>query len=263
MSDNEISSYGRNRNKIIPMNGLKQLLIRENYLEKKKIYENELIDDSAMRPDHAEKLRDDFYAITFMSYVFIDDQNEILDLDDHLRRKRLGESEVARNLMNCNFIWIMQLSLLAISWMSISAEYENDAAKESEKLTERLKLLNFDVIITRLACAIILHLQISGEVCQAIKLMKFTIYRTASWNRRLPQFWVAFMQLVGALLTEGLCIYLMCKQSEPGEIIMNLLAFAVIAEIDDFYAKSLANHFGRELVDEGYLRFSKIAKEDG
>ena len=71
------------------------------------------------------------------------------------------------------------------------------------------------------------------------------------------------MQLSGALLTEYCNMALMCKQSEPGDIIMNLLAFAVIAEIDDFYAKSLTNHFGRELVDEGVLRFSKIGKENG
>lgn len=123
-------------------------------------------------------------------------------------------------------------------------------------------LLDFNVIITRLVCAVILHLQIAGEVSQAIKLMKFTIYRTASWNRRGPQFFVAFMQLSGALLTEFLNIFLMCKQSVPGDIIMNLLAFAVIAEIDDFYARSLTNHFGRELVDEGVLTFSKIGRDD-
>jgi hypothetical protein len=101
------------------MNGLKQLLIRSNYLEKKKAYEGELIDEQAMRANNSEKLRDDFYAITFMSYVFIDDQKEILDLHPDLRKRKLGESEVARNLMNCNFIWIMQLSLLYISFYSI------------------------------------------------------------------------------------------------------------------------------------------------
>lgn len=79
--------------------------------------------------------------------------------------------------------------------------------------------------------------------------MKFTIYRIGGWNRRIPMFIVALMQLIASTATEGINILLMCKQYEPSSIIMNFLAFSVIAEIDDFYADSHKNHFGRELVD--------------
>lgn len=99
-------------------------------------------------------------------------------------------------------------------------------------------------MITRFICAIILHLQIEGEVNQAIKMMKFTIYRTGGWNRRVPQFLVALMQLIGAILTEVINMILMCSFTQSIDVIMNLLAFGIIAEIDDLYAKSLKNSLG-------------------
>lgn len=43
---------------------------------------------------------------------------------------------------------------------------------------------------------------------------------------------------------------------------MNLLAFSVIAEIDDFYAAHLKNSFARFLVEEGTLSFSKLGRDD-
>lgn len=101
----------------------------------KKAYEGDLVDESVMRADNSEKLRDDFYAVTFMCYVFIDDHKEIQGLNAELRNKQLGESEVARNLMNCFFIWIMQLALLWISFISIRMTTDIDVDKESERLT--------------------------------------------------------------------------------------------------------------------------------
>jgi hypothetical protein len=43
---------------------------------------------------------------------------------------------------------------------------------------------------------------------------------------------------------------------------MNLLAFGVIAEIDDYYARSLRNNFSQYLVQEGQLCFSKLGKDE-
>lgn len=43
---------------------------------------------------------------------------------------------------------------------------------------------------------------------------------------------------------------------------MNLLAFAIIAEVDDIYCKSLKNHLGRYLVEEGSLNFSKLCTDN-
>jgi hypothetical protein len=54
------------------------------------------------------ELRPDFYAITFLSYVYIDDQKEILGIDHSIfRERKMSEGEVARNLMSCAFIFII------------------------------------------------------------------------------------------------------------------------------------------------------------
>jgi hypothetical protein len=102
-------------------------------------------------------------------------------------------------------------------------------------------------MVTRYICAVILHLSIEGEVNQAINMMKFTLYRTGSWKRRTPMFLVASMQLIGALCTETVNMLIICKFSSSTDIIQNLLAFGIIAEIDDLYALSLKNSFPRAL----------------
>jgi hypothetical protein len=78
---------------------------------------------------------------------------------------------------------------------------------------------SFMILITRYLCAVILHLNIEGEVEQAINMMKFTLYRTGGWNRRIPMFCVALMQLLGALFTETINMVLICMFSSNTEII--------------------------------------------
>ena len=158
--------------------------------------------------------------------------------------------------MNCVFIFLMQMGL------TITIAYNFWKANDITDPMLVKELQGFQILITRFICAIILHLQIEGEVLQAIKMMKFTIYRTGSWNRRLPQFLVATMQLFGALSTEIVNLFLMCSFTESTEVIMNLLAFAIIAEIDDLYAKSLKNSLGSYLIDSCRLSFSSLGQEN-
>jgi hypothetical protein len=122
--------------------------------------------------------------------------------------------------------------------------------------------ISFSILVTRYLCAVILHLAIEGEVEQAINMMKFTLYRTGSWNRRIPMFLVAVMQLLGAICTETVNMILICMFPSNTDIIQNLLAFNIIAEIDDYYAASLKNSFPRALQQKGSLSFSKLGKDD-
>ena len=48
------------------------------YLEKKKFVEEKKIDDTYFKND---KLREDFYAATFLTYVYKDDPHEIHGID--------------------------------------------------------------------------------------------------------------------------------------------------------------------------------------
>jgi hypothetical protein len=44
--------------------------------------------------------------------------------------------------------------------------------------------------------------------------------------------------------------------------VLNLISFAVIAQIDDFYAMSLKNSFLRKITSMGQLNFSNLGKFD-
>lgn len=93
-------------------------------------------------------------------------------------------------------------------------------------------------------------------------MMKFTLYRTGSWKRRIPMFSIAIMQLTGAICTETVNMIQICLVSTNTEIIASLLAFKIIAEVDDYYAKSLRNSFPRALQQKGRLNFSKLGKDN-
>ena len=83
---------------------------------------------------------------------------------------------------------------------------------------------------------------------QGINLMKFTLYRVTSWRKKGPMFAISLMQLIGALMTEGLNILAICSMTDEGDIIMNFVQFGIIAEIDNFYAKTLKNSFLLEIL---------------
>ena len=132
----------------------------------------------------------------------------------------LSESEVQRCFMNCVFIFIMQMTLTFSCLASILyKEKENEEKKQntdkvpdvSKNYNDEMAKISFSILVTRYLCAVILHLAIEGEVEQAINMMKFTLYRTGSWNRRIPMFLVAVMQLLGAICTETVNMILICK----------------------------------------------------
>ena len=50
-----------------------------------------------------------------------------------------------------------------------------------------------NILVVRFICAVALHLQIEGEVLQAIHFMKFSLYKIKSWRKRLPMFLISIM----------------------------------------------------------------------
>jgi len=75
-------------------------------------------------------------------------------------------------------------------------------------------------------------------------------------------FSIAIMQLIGAICTETVNMIQICLVSTNTEIIASLLAFKVIAEVDDYYAKSLRNNFPRALQQKGRLDFYKLGRDN-
>lgn len=104
------------------------------------------------------------------------------------------------------------------------------------------------ILVTRFIGALILHLQLESEVLQAKNFIKVTIHRVRPWNKAIPMIFVALMQLTVSLLTEMLNILVICSLTKLSEIIVNCVQFQMIAQIDNYYAKSQKNSFLLALV---------------
>lgn len=71
-------------------------------------------------------------------------------------------------------------------------------------------------------------------------------------DNRMSMLLVATMQLMGALFTEIINIYLICSLNTVADILVNYIALGVIAEIDNIYAKTLQHNPLRKMIADGY-----------
>jgi hypothetical protein len=81
----------------------------KKYLMYKEITEDLRMEELVQRYGNQRELRDDFYSVTFIALVYLDDPNEIYGLEDEdeFRGKELSYGEVQRCFMNCLLIFFM------------------------------------------------------------------------------------------------------------------------------------------------------------
>lgn len=96
-----------------------------------------------------------------------------------------------------------------------------------------------NIIVTRFLCAIILHINIEGEVRQSLSMLNHSLFFTKRKSRKVPQVMIALMNFYGTFLCEAANVLLLCTINNPQDIIINMIAFMVIAQIQYYYAKSL------------------------
>jgi hypothetical protein len=119
--------------------------------------------------------------------------------------------ELAANFRTSIFIFIIQMALALYSALRFDGF--------GTQIGIMSKGNEMSIIVVRFICAVALHLQIEGEVLQAIHCMKFSMYRITTWRKRLPMFLISLMQLIGAIATEGLNILQICSTAEIENII--------------------------------------------
>ena len=72
---------------------------------------------------------------------------------------------------------------------------------------------------------------------------------------------IGLMQLIGAACTEYINLQNLFMSDEKHEIIMNLIAFGIIAEIDDFYFGSMKNYsLKQKAMDKEYIIPSRLIR---
>ena len=90
---------------------------------------------------------------------------------------------------------------------------------------------SLNIIVTRFLCAMILHINIEGEVRKSLNMVNHALFFTQKTTRKLPQVSIALMNFFGTFLCEAANVLLLCTIGNSQDIIINMIAFMVIAEI--------------------------------
>jgi len=96
-----------------------------------------------------------------------------------------------------------------------------------------------EVLIVRLICSILMHLNVKGEIQRSLRMMKFVVNHENDFRNPSTAFFIGIMQFIGGLGTEVLCIVYLSHLHDTIEIIVRFIALGAIFGINGFYARSL------------------------
>jgi len=101
------------------------------------------------------------------------------------------------------------------------------------------------LMVMRLICVFLLHIQIEGEFRQGVAMLKYQVnhpdnFKDSEGNSTLfSASSIIFMQVLTTISTEVINFLLIFESQSPKEALMNFVALAVISQIDDFYYQSI------------------------
>ena len=98
---------------------------------------------------------------------------------------------------------------------------------------------SISVLGARFLCAILMHLQVEGDLRQGIKMMKHVTNQPFDFSNPAAAFFVGFMQSLGGFFAEVACITFICSLEQAIQVIIKFVALASLAKVDDFYAGAL------------------------
>ena len=75
---------------------------------------------------------------------------------------------------------------------------------------EFIQAESLNILVTRFLCAIILHINIEGEVRKSLQMLNHALFFTPKLSRKLPQVSIALMNFYGTFLCEAANVLLLC-----------------------------------------------------
>ncbi len=78
--------------------------------------------------------------------------------------------------------------------------------------------------------------------------MRFSLYRTRDINIKFAIFAVAMMQFIVSMGTEILNMIVICQETNPKNIIINILAFGIISGLDEAIFLTQHNNLSKDLL---------------
>ncbi|CDW74572.1 UNKNOWN [Stylonychia lemnae] len=199
----------------------------------------------------------DIYAITFVSFQRLDaalprvdeqanqqpliqqadEDEESNDGDENNEIVHNTDAEANKNFSNSAFIFLIQALLVYLVLDQFKKETTNTD-------------VTFEILLTRILCAALLHMQLEGELRQSLQMLNYARLMVFHSKYRIPMIIISLMQFLGAIGTEVINIFLICQQDSVQNVIMNFIALGVIAEIDNIYAGTLYNNSSKKLIED-------------
>jgi len=123
---------------------------QSHHILKEECCHEEHNETTEINEDHL-KLAEDFYAVTYIGY-----------LKTNIAEYSLTKDKRNDSFKRCLYIFGLQIVLVGLMFFTI---LNNN--------TKFFTLCTFDVFLARYICAILLHIQLQGEVGQAISMIKY------------------------------------------------------------------------------------------
>jgi hypothetical protein len=152
----------------------------------------------------------------------VDRKNAFADPKNPTSPMKVEPEELAANFKTSFFIFCIQLGLAIFSTEAIF-EPDDDTSTNKIKIGALKEGQEMIIISVRFICALALHLQIEGEVLQAMNFLKISIYKTSNQHKRMAMFSIGMMQLSAAIATEALNIVQISMTIKIKEIIANFV----------------------------------------
>ena len=119
--------------------------------------------------------------------------------------------------------------------------------------------------LTRLICALVLHIQMMPEIRSSVDCMRFLVYYPHKFkNKNLTlAFSFMFMKFTAAFLTEFLNIFKMGQAESIDDVVKDFIAFGIIAEVDNMILRTISKVEGLPVEDyftqnEQHIRIKDI-----
>jgi len=173
------------------------------------------VESPSARTGKLLKLRDDFYAITYLGHI-----------KETASKYEVTEYDRSNCFRSSVFIFGMQVVLVTL----ISKDLLHQG------LTHSFTQADYSVMIVRVVCAIILHIQLQDEIRQSIALLKHLYHNYDTFTEHVAPCLIALMQFTVGIYTELINIFVICQSNDTMTCMMNFVVLAIIANIDDYYA---------------------------
>ena len=110
-----------------------------------------------------------------------------------------------------------------------------------------------DIVLARFLCANLVHITLSPEIMQGLKMMKYSANHPFKFDNYVEAFLIGFAQMIVVISIEVVALGVLNTNSSIQDVIMNFLGLAVIAEIDDMYFSTVLTDPIAKLIGNGEL----------